>query len=138
MLSSSFLQPSPLFQKIEASIADKFRAKYGGNRQKEKAANNNTKTSATAGGDKADTDVETLLAEVTKQVRECCVEIRYPRSQTHNKRTCITKTSRFQFGEIFATIYRFAHKITNDHTKQATEQKEKNLQFIFVDSEGTT
>ncbi|XP_029187944.2 methionine--tRNA ligase, cytoplasmic-like isoform X2 [Acropora millepora] len=60
-------KPSPLFQKIEASIADKFRAKYGGNRQKEKAANNKTKTSATAGGDKADTDVETLLAEVTKQ-----------------------------------------------------------------------
>ncbi|XP_015750952.1 PREDICTED: methionine--tRNA ligase, cytoplasmic-like [Acropora digitifera] len=43
------------------------RAKYGGSRQKEKAANNKTKTSATAGGDKADTDVETLLAEVTKQ-----------------------------------------------------------------------
>ena len=75
------------------SVADQFRAKYGGNRQKEKAANNKTKTSATAGGDKADTDVETLLAEVTKQVRGCCVEIRYPRSQTHNKRTCITKTS---------------------------------------------
>ncbi|KAL9967670.1 hypothetical protein ACROYT_G025951 [Oculina patagonica] len=57
--------PKPLFQKIDASVADQFRAKYGGNKPKQQAAGD--KSTNTTNGNTADTDVATLQAEITKQ-----------------------------------------------------------------------
>lgn len=35
--------PKPLFHKIDASVADQFRTKYGGNKQKQPASHNKPK-----------------------------------------------------------------------------------------------
>lgn len=61
------IKPKPLFQKIDASVADQFRAKYGGNKQKQQTAGE--KAADTSDGNAADMDVATLQAEITKQVR---------------------------------------------------------------------
>ncbi|XP_027055793.1 methionine--tRNA ligase, cytoplasmic-like isoform X1 [Pocillopora damicornis] len=58
-------KPKPLFQKIDASVADQFRAKYGGNKQKKQTAGE--EAANTSDGNAADMDVATLQAEITKQ-----------------------------------------------------------------------
>ena len=53
------IKPKPLFQKIDASVADQFRAKYGGNKQKKQTAGE--EAANTSDGNAADMDVATLL-----------------------------------------------------------------------------
>ena len=60
-------QPSPLFQKIDASVADQFRAKYGGNKQNQQTQG--AKSANAVNGNTTDTDVAALQAEITKQAR---------------------------------------------------------------------
>ena len=84
------IKPKPLFQKIDASVADQFRAKYGGSKQKKQTAGE--EAANTSDGNAADMDVATLQAEITKQVRstmcqptwnsrvENCVLFWYPSS----------------------------------------------------------
>ena len=57
MASDCYLQPSPLFQKIDPSFADELRARYAG---KKKAPANKVDSG----------DIESLKAQVTEQVRE--------------------------------------------------------------------
>ncbi|XP_068671527.1 methionine--tRNA ligase, cytoplasmic-like isoform X2 [Montipora foliosa] len=60
--------PNPLFQKIDASVADQLRSKYGGNKQKEKSSNNKTQSTKTEIGNKVpETDIATLQAHIAKQ-----------------------------------------------------------------------
>jgi len=58
--------PKPLFQKIDASVADKFRAKYGGSKQKQQTSGVKSKDETDSSN--TDMDLVTLKAEVSKQV----------------------------------------------------------------------
>lgn len=60
-------KPHPLFDKLDASVADQFRAKYGGTKQKQQAASDKSKNTNASNGNTASTDVTTLQAEITKQ-----------------------------------------------------------------------
>lgn len=60
-------KPQPLFQKIDPSMAEQFRAKYGGNKQKQQAASDKSKNTNTSDGSNAGKNVASLQAEVAKQ-----------------------------------------------------------------------
>ena len=49
-------------------MAEQFRAKYGGNKQKQQAASDKSKNTNTSDGSNAGKNVASLQAEVTKQV----------------------------------------------------------------------
>lgn len=51
-------------------MAEQFRAKYGGNKQKQQAASDKSKNTKTSDGSNAGKNVASLQAEVTKQVRD--------------------------------------------------------------------
>ena len=51
-------------------MAEEFRAKYGGNKQKQQAASDKSKNHNTSDGSNAGKNVASLQAEVTKQVRD--------------------------------------------------------------------
>lgn len=50
-------------------MAEQFRAKYGGNKQKQQAASDNSKTTNTSDGSNAGKINASLQTEVAKQVR---------------------------------------------------------------------
>ncbi|KAM7431444.1 hypothetical protein ABFA07_018006 [Porites harrisoni] len=60
-------KPQPLFQKIDPSMAEQFRAKYGGNKQKQQAASDKSKNTNTSDGSNAGKINASLQAEVAKQ-----------------------------------------------------------------------
>lgn len=51
-------------------MAEEFRSKYGGNKQKQQAASDKSKNHNTSDGSNAGKNVASLQAEVTKQVRD--------------------------------------------------------------------
>ena len=51
-------------------MAEQFRAKYGGNKQKQQAASDKSKNTNTSDGSNAGKNVASLQAEVAKQVRD--------------------------------------------------------------------
>lgn len=51
-------------------MAEQFRAKYGGNKQKQQAGSDKSKNTNTSDGSNAGKNVASLQAEVAKQVRD--------------------------------------------------------------------